>query len=472
MRRTRETVIRIGDGLSRTVEQLSREAASLQAEVFRFRLPEPRRGGTLQVGIHQSAMFESTRGLDPLFTLDNQMVEIGASIYAGPPAPGGRGDGPRAGRALGGGALGARSYRFFLRAAASPSTTARRSRAEDVKRHFERLLDPEVDSPDQWIFKEVEGAKDYLAGRGQDGLRLRGARRAHAGDPPRGAQGLLPPPGHPAGHAGDPDAGPTGGSSAPGRTGRCSLERARVVLERHPTYFRSTARSWTGWSSTSTRTAPSALERLQAGELDVVSGLYAEHVQAAGGRPAAGHRRQPALLLVHGLPRAHAALRRRAGAGRASAPGSTWRRWWSASIPGARVASTLTPPSLLTGELPPPPRTNVALARQLLRDAGRGPAAAEPRLSAGPEHRGRGRAALPPADGGRAWWSWSTPRSSPPTSGSARARAAARVPRGVDRRLPGRRTTSSTSCSTPARRPSTGWATGARSWTGSPPRRG
>jgi len=41
--------------------------------------------------------------------------------------------------------------------------------------------------------------------------------------------------------------------------------------------------------------------------------------------------------------------------------------------PGARVASTLTPPSLLAGELPPPPRTNVALARQLLREAGAGP---------------------------------------------------------------------------------------------------
>jgi ABC-type transport system substrate-binding protein len=131
--------------------------------VFRFRLPEARRGGTLKVGIHQSAMFESTRGLDPLFTLDNQMVEIGASIYAGLLR---QEDGvmiPELAERWEA-APGARSYRFFLR----PGLTFHDGvplRASDVKRHFERLLAPSENSPDQWIFKEVEGAKDYVAAR-------------------------------------------------------------------------------------------------------------------------------------------------------------------------------------------------------------------------------------------------------------------------------------------------------------------
>ena len=62
----------------------SHEAASLEAEVFRFRLPEARRGRHAAAWASTSRRCSSrTRGLDPLFTLDNQMVEIGASIYAG-----------------------------------------------------------------------------------------------------------------------------------------------------------------------------------------------------------------------------------------------------------------------------------------------------------------------------------------------------------------------------------------------------
>jgi hypothetical protein len=138
--------------------------------------------------------------------------------------------------------------------------------------------------------------------------------------------------------------------------------------------------------------------------------------------------------------------------------------------PGARVASTLTPPALLTGELPPPPGTNVALARQLLRDAGIGRLRLE--LAYPPGRNTEAEDAVlfrPLIDAG--WSSSRTSRSTPPTSGSARARGASRLPRGVDRRLPGRG-------QLPPLPPALGGADRVRagfrsaSWTGSPPRRG
>ena len=142
-------VMRIGDGLSRTVDQLTHEADGLEAEVFRFKLPEPQRGGTLRIGIHQSEMFEATRNLDPLFTLDNQLVEISANLYCPllrsedgviVPELAERWEADPS----------ARRYRFYLRKDAR-FTDGTLLTAHDVKRHFERLLDPKVNSPDQWI---------------------------------------------------------------------------------------------------------------------------------------------------------------------------------------------------------------------------------------------------------------------------------------------------------------------------------
>ncbi|HSP80633.1 MAG TPA: methyl-accepting chemotaxis protein, partial [Myxococcaceae bacterium] len=75
-------VIRIGDGLSRTVEQLAREAATLDGEVFRFKLPTPNPGGLLRVGIHQTAFVQAQGGLDPLFSVDNQMVEMSGCVFS------------------------------------------------------------------------------------------------------------------------------------------------------------------------------------------------------------------------------------------------------------------------------------------------------------------------------------------------------------------------------------------------------
>ena len=363
-----QTVLRIGDGLSRSVDQLSREAASLQAEVFRFRLPEPRRGGTLKVGIHQSSMFASTRGLDPLFTLDNQMVEIGASMYAGllrqedgvmVPELAERWEA----------APGARSYRFFLR----PGLTFHDGvplRAPDVKRHFERLLDPKVDSPDQWIFKEVEGARDYLAGRTREvsGFEVLDevTLEIRLDEPKAFFLHLVTLPATLVTRT-----SPSGKFLGAGPYRPVTIDASGVMLERHPAYFRPERPFVDRLEFVFHPDRKTALERLRAGELDVVSGLYAEHVRDAGVDPQqviAGS--QPSCWFMGFQVRtppfddARVRLGIRAGL---DVAGMVER-----FHPGARVASTLTPPSLLTGELPPPPRTNVALARQLLREAGAG----------------------------------------------------------------------------------------------------
>ena len=39
--------------------------------------------------------------------------------------------------------------------------------AEHVKQHFERLLDPRVGSPEAGLLKDIEGAREYLAGQGK-----------------------------------------------------------------------------------------------------------------------------------------------------------------------------------------------------------------------------------------------------------------------------------------------------------------
>ena len=266
-------------------------------------------------------------------------------------------------------AAGARSYRFFLR----PGLTFHDGvplRAADVKRHFERLLDPKVDSPDQWIFKEVEGAKDYLAGRRQEvsGFEVvdETTLEIRLDEPKAFFLHLVTLPATLVTRT-----GAAGKFLGAGPYRPVTIASTGVVLERHPAYFRSD-RPLRGPAGVRVPPRPAdragAAPRRRAGRgLGPVRRARARR----GGGSAAGHRRQPALVLVHGLPGAHAALRRRAGAGRH--PGRPRRGGDGGAVPpGARVASTLTPPALLTGELPPPPRTNVALARQLLRDAGIG----------------------------------------------------------------------------------------------------
>src|SRR5262249_30094793 len=74
-------IIRIADGLSRTVDQLSHEGETLDAEVYRFKLPQPVPGGTLTGAIHQPDLVSRSHGLDPLFTIDLQFAEISGCLY-------------------------------------------------------------------------------------------------------------------------------------------------------------------------------------------------------------------------------------------------------------------------------------------------------------------------------------------------------------------------------------------------------
>ncbi|HMK73481.1 MAG TPA: ABC transporter substrate-binding protein, partial [Myxococcaceae bacterium] len=368
VREDASTVIRIGDGLSRTVDQLSREASGLEAEVFRFRLPEPRRGGTLSVGIHQVDMFESTRSLDPLFTLDNQLIEIAAGMYAGLcrqedgvvlPDLAERWEA----------APGAQRYRFFLRPrlAFHDGTPLR---AAEVKRHFERLLDPSVDSPDQWIFKEVEGARAYLSGQAPDvtGFEVLDdlTLEIRLEEPKAFFLHLVTLPATLVTRKTS-----SGRFLGAGPYRPVSLDPSGVVLERHPQYFRPERPFVDRLEFVFHPDRQQALEALKSGALDVVSGLYAEHVRDAGVDPQqviAGS--QPSCWFMGFQVRTppfddvRVRLGVRAGLDVAGMV--------EQFHPGARVASTLTPPSLLAGELPPPPRTNVPLARQLLRDSGVG----------------------------------------------------------------------------------------------------
>ncbi len=159
-------VIRIGDELSRTVDQLSHETSNLEAEVFRFRLPQPRAGGLLRVGIHQAAGLRSRQTLDPLFSVENQLSELCACVFIGllrledgvlAPDLAERWEADPS----------ARIFRFFLRRGVTFHDGVKLS-AYDVKRHFERLLNPEVRSPDRTLLEDIAGAGDYISGTARE----------------------------------------------------------------------------------------------------------------------------------------------------------------------------------------------------------------------------------------------------------------------------------------------------------------
>jgi oligopeptide transport system substrate-binding protein len=366
VREDARTVIRIGDGLSRTVDQLSREASGLEAEVFRFRLPEPRRGGTLKVGIHQAEMFESTRSLDPLFTLDNQLIEIAAGLYAGLcrqedgmvlPDLAERWEA----------APGAQRYRFFLRPRLvfSDGTPLR---AMEVKRHFERLLDPAVDSPDQWIFKEVEGARAYLAGQAKevagfevlDELTL----EIRLEEPKAFFLHLVTLPATLVARSDGQGKLFGAGPYKPLR-----LDSGGVVLERNPLYFRPERPMLDQLGFHFFRDRAEAIGALTRGDVDLVSGLYAEHVrdaQLSEQTVIAGSQPSSFFLAFHVRMPPFDDLRVR----QAVRAGLDLNALVEQFHPGATVASTLTPPGLLEGEFQVPARPDVARSRALLREAG------------------------------------------------------------------------------------------------------
>ncbi len=359
-------VIRIGDGLSRTVDQLGHEADGLEQEVFRFKLPAPRRGGVLRIGIHEPEMLESTRMLDPIFTMALQHVEITANLYSGLL------------RSEDGIILpdlaekweadpSARRYRFHLRRGVSfhdgVAFTAR-----DCKLHYERLLDPRLGSSDSWVLAEVEGARAYMNGEAREvvGIEVLDdyTLEVRLQEPKAFFLHLLTLP-----------ATGIARVDASGRRYGCGpfrlleAEPHRIVLERNARYWRPDLPYLERLEFYQYRDRASALERLKANEVDLVTGLYAEHVETGFDREVIIAGNTPSVWFLgfslRERPFDDVRVRQAIRAG-LDITGLVER-----FHPGARVARTLTPAGLLPGpDDLPAPQTDLALAKRLLAEAG------------------------------------------------------------------------------------------------------
>jgi len=359
-------VIRIGDGLSRTVEQLSLEANGLEAEVFRFRLPVPQRGGVLRAALHQHDNLEMSRGLDPLFTLDSQLVEITGLLYPtllrsedGVLVPG------LAERWESDPSL--RRFRFTLRQGLSfwdggPLTT------EHVKAHFERVLDPVVKSAEAWALKDVEGAIDRLEGRASEVVGIR-ALDAHTLEirlvEPRAF--FLHLMTLPLAGVGRLSGGQLVGA---GPYRKVQVSREGVVLERNPTYFHPDLPRIERLEFIPVASREASVRALEEGRVDLVGGLYAGQVESvdpvqfqvvAGSTPSCWFLAFNAQAHPFSDVRVRQAIR--AGL---DVVGVVER-----FHPGARAARSLTPPEMLEGAgAPLVPRADVSAARRLLQEAG------------------------------------------------------------------------------------------------------
>lgn len=360
-------VIRIGDELSRTVDQLSHETSNLEAEVFRFRLPQPRAGGLLRVGIHQSAGLLSRQTLDPLFSVENQLSELCACVFIGllrledgvlAPDLAERWEADPS----------ARIFRFFLRRGVTFHDGVKLS-AYDVKRHFERLLNPEVRSPDRTLLEDIAGAPDYIAGTTREvhGIQIidDATLEIRLKEPKAFFLHLL---------ALTPTA--IARVDAMGNlqgTGPYRLERFeadRIVLERNTTYFREGHPLLDRLEFRLTDSRQEALNQLRAGQLDFVSYLHAEQTQASGMelfQVTASTTPSTAFVGLNLREPLYDDVRVR----QAIRAGLDIPTLVEHFHPGARMASTLTPPELLQDtNSPVMPRPDVTKAELLLRDAG------------------------------------------------------------------------------------------------------
>ncbi|MFL5358526.1 ABC transporter substrate-binding protein, partial [Archangium sp.] len=360
-------VIRIGDGLSRTVDQLEHEAASLEGEVFRFQLPVPHPGGTLRAGIHQTAVLSTVGKMDPLFGVEIQLVEMSCCIFSnllrledGVLAPDlaerWEAD-PSASR-----------YRFYLR----PGVTFHDGTpltARDVKRHFERLLSPAEKSPERGLLEDVAGAKAFMAGQAAEvtGITVLNdlTVEMHLEEPKAFFLQLLA---QSAAAVARVDARGQVVGTGPFRLVDFGPER--IVLERNPTYWRRGQPLLDRLEFHLLGSRDKALEALREGTVDFVSYLHATHVEQP---------EQEGFQVVPGITPTTAVL----GFNVREAPYNDVRvrKAIRAGLDvqalvdhfhkGARIAHTLTPPELLAGENPrTPPRLDLGLAERLLREAG------------------------------------------------------------------------------------------------------
>ncbi|HZI14493.1 MAG TPA: ABC transporter substrate-binding protein [Myxococcus sp.] len=360
-------VIRIGDGLTRTVDQLGHEAVGLDAEVFRFKLPAPRPGGTLRVGLHQSASLRNRQAVDPLFSVENQVSELTASVFSSllrledgglEPDLAERWEADPS----------ARRYRFFLRRGVTFHDGALLT-ARDVKGHLERLMDPALRSPDRSLLEDVEGAPEYSSGLAREvtgievlddstlEIRLREPKAFFLHLMALTATAVARP-------------GPGGRLVGTGPFRLVSLEPQRVVLERNPSYFRAGGPLVDRLEFQLVGSRREAVARLQQGELDLVSFLAAEHVNVPGLEPfqvVASTTPSTAFVVFNQreAPFNDARVRR------ALRAGMDIQGMVTQFHPGARVARSLTPPELLNETEPgAAPVPDLPLAEQLLREVG------------------------------------------------------------------------------------------------------
>ncbi len=360
-------VIRSGDELSRTVDQLGHEAVSLESEVFRFRLPRPRAGGELRVGIHQAAALRTRQTLDPLFSVENQLSELCACVFSGL-------------LRLEDGVLtpdlaehweadaSARIFRFFLRRGVTFHDGLAFT-AYDVKRHFERLLDPAVRSPDRSLLEDIEGAHAFISGASREvsGIRAldEGTLEIRLQEPKAFFLHLL---------ALTPTAiarvDVNGRLLGTGPYRLLEFSPDRILMQRNPTYFRPELPLLDRLEFRLADSRQEALALLQAGKVELVSYLYATHAQAPGmeelqviasSTPSTAfvglNLREP----LYDDVRVRQALR----------AGLDVPRLVEQFHPGARLARTLTPPELLQdSEARLMSGPDVARAEHLLREAG------------------------------------------------------------------------------------------------------
>ncbi len=365
VREDAQRVVRIGDTLSRMVEQLSHEADTLGGEVFRFKLPQARAGGTLNVGLHRALSIDETRGLDPLFTIDLQISEMSAAMYStlvryeDGILVADLAESWEADRT-------ARRYRFSMRKGVTfPDGVA--LNATHVKTHFERLLDPKVGAPDAVLFKDITGAAAFFSGEAKSvsGIEVLDEHTIEFRlDEPRAFFLRL---------LALPSTGITrrdGGrilGTGPFRLVSTTLDH--VTLERNPTFYMPGLPLLARLEFQLFESRRAALDAFNKQKVQLVSYLHAENLKDVGLDPAEALTvNTPSVwfLAFHAQTAPFDDVRVR----RAIRAGLDVRALVDGFHPGARVAKSLTPPSLLESERVHEPRTDVALARRLLTEAG------------------------------------------------------------------------------------------------------
>jgi ABC-type transport system substrate-binding protein/methyl-accepting chemotaxis protein len=366
VREDARTVVRIGDALSRTVEQLTHEAETLDAEVFRFKLPQARTGGTLSVGLHQPLEWDRSRGLDPLFVIQLQLAEVSASLYSTLVR---LEDGmlvPDLAESWESDPTG-RRYRFSLKRGVV-FTDGVQLTAAHVKEHLQRLLDPTSRAPDAALFKDIAGAKAFLSGEAKDvaGIEVLDSHTLDIRlEEPRAFFLRL---------LALPSTGVT--RVVQGRvvgTGPFRIDDASsstsLVLERNASFHKPGLPLLGRVEFKQLPDRRAAVAAFAAGEVQLVSNLHAKDLTGAGLEPtdtSMVNTPNSWFLGFHAGTAPFDDVRVR----RALRAGLDVRGVVDGFHPGARVARSLTPPNLLEVDRIHEPRTDVSLARRLLSEAG------------------------------------------------------------------------------------------------------